>query len=62
MYAVTLKALKEAKVERMWFVVSMKLARLHVDLRQLAEACELTNQLHKYVALREHSDLAAELF
>ena len=48
MYDVTLQALKAARIERMWFVVSMKLARLHVDARRITQACALITELHKY--------------
>lgn len=47
MYDMTLHALKAAKIERMWFVVSMKLARLHVDAKRLAQACAAFEELHK---------------
>lgn len=48
MYGITLQALKAAKNERMWFIVSMKLARLHVDARRLSQACALINELHRW--------------
>ena len=48
MYDVTLHALKAARIERLWFIVSLKLARLHVDARRLTQACLLINELHRY--------------
>jgi hypothetical protein len=51
MYDMTLHALKAAKIERMWFVVSMKLARLHVDAKHVAQACAALEELHKSCTL-----------
>jgi hypothetical protein len=51
MYDMTLHALKAAKIERMWFVVSMKLARLHVDAKHVAQACAAIDELHKSCTL-----------
>ncbi len=49
MYGITLDALKAARIERMWFSVSMKLARLHVDAKRYVKAAELVHELHRHV-------------
>ena len=49
MYDVTLHALKAARIERLWFIVSLKLARLHLDARRVVQACLLINELHRSV-------------
>lgn len=56
MYDTTLQALKAARIERMWFVVSVKLARLHVDAKRLPQACALIHNLHTYCTLPGGSD------
>jgi hypothetical protein len=48
MYNVTLKVLKDAGNERMWFNTALKLAKLHVQTRSYKDASTLVQQLRRY--------------
>lgn len=56
MYNVTLKVLKDAGNERMWFNTALKLAKLHVQTRSYKDASTLVQQLRRSCSMADGSD------